>query len=91
MGWSAHLEAGIPKPLHGVGLATAVSMALLVASHLAHDNPFWAGTSAGIVCQPVLGASLRKGVFRMVGTVVGMAFWASACSFGSTLTRNFSA
>src|SRR6185369_5829246 len=35
------------------------------------DNPYWAGTSAAIVCQPHLGASLRKGWFRMVGTVVG--------------------
>src|SRR5262249_3528111 len=31
----------------------------------------WAGTSAALVCQPQLGASLRKGWFRMVGTVVG--------------------
>jgi uncharacterized membrane protein YccC len=30
-----------------------------------------AGTSAAIVCQPQLGASLRKGWFRMIGTVVG--------------------
>jgi uncharacterized membrane protein YccC len=35
------------------------------------DNPFWAGTSAAIVCQPQLGASLRKGWFRMIGTVIG--------------------
>ena len=34
-------------------------------------TPFWAGTSAAIVCQPHLGASLRKGWFRMIGTVVG--------------------
>ena len=33
--------------------------------------PYWAGTSAAIVCQPHLGASLRKGWFRMIGTVVG--------------------
>ncbi|MFZ2104770.1 MAG: FUSC family protein, partial [Roseiarcus sp.] len=35
------------------------------------DNPFWAGTSAAIVCQPQLGAALRKGWFRMIGTVIG--------------------
>ena len=33
--------------------------------------PFWAGTSAAIVCQPQLGASLRKAWFRMIGTIVG--------------------
>ena len=29
------------------------------------------GGTAAIVCQPRLGASLRKGSFRMIGTVVG--------------------
>ncbi len=66
----ATLIAG-PALLFGLRLAAAVSAALLVAFTLQLDNPSWAGTSAGIVCQPVLGASLRKGVFRLVGTVVG--------------------
>jgi hypothetical protein len=35
------------------------------------DNAYWAGTSAAIVCQPRLGASLSKGSFRMIGTVLG--------------------
>jgi uncharacterized membrane protein YccC len=35
------------------------------------DSPFWAATSAAVVCQPQLGASLRKGWFRMIGTVIG--------------------
>jgi uncharacterized membrane protein YccC len=48
-----------------------VCLALFVAFWLELDNPFWAGTSAAIVCQPQLGASLRKGWFRMIGTVVG--------------------
>ena len=32
---------------------------------------FWAGTSAALVSQPQLGASLRKGWYRMIGTLVG--------------------
>jgi len=44
---------------------------LFVAFWLELENPFWAGTSAAIVCQPQLGASLRKGWFRMIGTAVG--------------------
>jgi uncharacterized membrane protein YccC len=44
---------------------------LYVAFWLELDNAFWAGTSAALVCQPHLGASLRKGWFRMVGTLVG--------------------
>jgi uncharacterized membrane protein YccC len=57
--------------LFGVRLAASVCLALFVAFWLELDNPFWAGTSAAIVCQPQLGASLRKGRFRMIGTVIG--------------------
>jgi uncharacterized membrane protein YccC len=47
-----------------------VSLALYVAFWLELDESFWAGTSAAIVCQPHLGASLRKGWFRIIGTLV---------------------
>jgi hypothetical protein len=62
--------AGEPL-LFGVRLWISVPLALFVAFWLEFDNPFWAATSAVIVCQPQLGASLRKGWFRMIGTVVG--------------------
>ena len=57
--------------LFGVRLWASVCLALFVAFWLQLDEPFWAGTSAAVVCQPQLGASLRKGWFRMIGTVVG--------------------
>src|SRR5882757_10656506 len=57
--------------LFGVRLWASVCLALFVAFWLELDEPFWAGTSAAVVCQPQLGASLRKGWFRMIGTVVG--------------------
>jgi uncharacterized membrane protein YccC len=57
--------------LFGLRVWASVCLALFVAFWLQLDDPFWAGTSAAIVCQPQLGASLRKGWFRMVGTVVG--------------------
>src|SRR5260370_14035326 len=60
-----------PSLLFGLRLWTAVCLALFVAFWLELDNPFWAGTSAAIVCQLQLGASLRKGWFRMIGTVDG--------------------
>src|SRR6266446_7787239 len=60
-----------PSLLFGLRLWTAVCLALFVAFWLELDNPFWAGTSAAVVCQPQLGASLRKGWFRMIGTVIG--------------------
>ena len=60
-----------PPLLFGVRLWASVSLALHVAFWLELDNAFWAGTSAALVCQPHLGASLRKGWFLMIGTVVG--------------------
>jgi uncharacterized membrane protein YccC len=52
-------------------LWAAVCLALYVAFWLELDNAYWAGTSAALVCQPHLGASLRKGWFRMIGTLIG--------------------
>jgi uncharacterized membrane protein YccC len=57
--------------LFALRLWAAVCLAFYVSFWLQLDNPFWAGTSAAIVCQPQLGASLRKGWFRMIGTLVG--------------------
>lgn len=67
---SAVAAAG-PPLLFGVRLWASVCLALYVAFWLQLDNAYWAGTSAALVCQPFLGASLRKGWFRMVGTLVG--------------------
>jgi uncharacterized membrane protein YccC len=66
----AMLAAG-PPLLFGLRMWASVSLALYVAFWLELDNAFWAGTTAAIVCQPRLGASLRKGWFRMIGTPVG--------------------
>src|SRR5271156_2654542 len=60
-----------PPLLFGLRLWVSVCLALYVAFWLELDNAYWAGTTAAIVCQPSLGASLRKGWFRMIGTVVG--------------------
>jgi uncharacterized membrane protein YccC len=60
-----------PPLLFGLRLWASVCLALYVAFWLELDNASWAGTSAALVCQPFLGASLRKGWFRMIGTLVG--------------------
>src|ERR1700742_5089998 len=65
------VTAAGPPLLFGLRLWASVCLALLVAFWIQLDNPFWAGTSAAIVCQPQLGASLRKGWFRMIGTAIG--------------------
>src|SRR5271155_5362647 len=70
--WLARaLRSAAPPLLFGLRLWASVCLALYVAFWLELDNAYWAGTSAAVVCQPHLGASLRKGWFRMVGTIVG--------------------
>jgi uncharacterized membrane protein YccC len=65
------MSSAVPALLFGLRLWASVSLSLYIAFWLQLDNPFWAGTSAAIVCQPHLGASLRKGWFRMIGTIIG--------------------
>jgi uncharacterized membrane protein YccC len=73
--FAAHLanasRAAGPPLLFGLRLWVSVCLALYVAFWLELDDAYWAGTTAALVCQPHLGASLRKGWYRMIGTVVG--------------------
>ena len=65
------LRAMLPTLLYGIRLWVAVCLALFLSFWLELDNPFWAGVTAAIVCQPAVGASVRKGWYRMLGTVIG--------------------
>ena len=65
------LRAAVPALLFGLRLWASVCLALYIAFWLQLDNAYWAGASAVAVCQPSLGASLRKAWFRMIGTAVG--------------------
>jgi uncharacterized membrane protein YccC len=74
MSWDTTFAAAAqaaPPLLFGIRLWVAVCLALYVAFWLELDTAYWAGTTAALVCQPSLGASLRKGWFRMIGTFVG--------------------
>jgi uncharacterized membrane protein YccC len=75
------LSSAGPPLLFGVRLWASVCLALYVAFWLELDNAFWAGTTAAIVCQPQLGASLRKGWFRMVGTLIGATMIVALTAF----------
>jgi uncharacterized membrane protein YccC len=65
------VEAAAPPLLFGLRLWASVCLALYLAFWLELDHAYWAGASAAVVCQPRLGASLRKGWFRMIGTAIG--------------------
>jgi uncharacterized membrane protein YccC len=70
----AILSAAPNGILYGLRLWASVSLALFVAYYLELDNAYWAAATAAVVCQPSLGASLRKGRFRSIGTIVGAIF-----------------
>ena len=65
------LRSGRPALLFGLRLWVAAMLAFYISYWLELDNAYWAGTTAAVVCQPSLGASLRKASFRMIGTVIG--------------------
>src|SRR5271168_3051790 len=60
-----------PALLFALRLWVSVCLTYYVTFALMLSDPTWAVTTAAIVCTPVLGASLRKAFFRMIGTVVG--------------------
>ena len=70
--WGRHgrmrsaLGAVGPPLLLGLRLWASVCLAPYVTFWLQLENGLWAGTSAALVCQPRLGASLRKGWYRMI-------------------------
>src|ERR1700729_2650819 len=66
--WS---RTATPALLFGLRLWASVCVAFYVAFALELSEPTWAATTAALICQPVLGASLRKSMFRMIGTVIG--------------------
>jgi len=63
-----------PALIFGLRLSASVCLALYIAFWLQLDNAYWAAASAAAVSQPSLGASLRKGWFRMIGTLAGATF-----------------
>jgi uncharacterized membrane protein YccC len=65
------MHALSPPLLFGLRLWGAVCLTFYVAFWLELDTPYWAATTAAIVCQPSLGASLRKASFRIIGTIIG--------------------
>jgi uncharacterized membrane protein YccC len=72
--WADRVSAKALGPLlFALRLWASVCLALYVAFALELSDPSWAGTTAALVCQPQLGASLRKGSFRLMGTAAGGA------------------
>ena len=65
----ALLAAG-PLLLFGLRLWASVCLTLYAVFWLELDNSFWAGTTAAIVCQPQLGASLRRRATQQTASAI---------------------
>jgi uncharacterized membrane protein YccC len=50
--------------------ALAMTIAYAIALQMDWDRPYWAAFAVGMISLPAAGASLRKGVLRMSGTLV---------------------
>jgi uncharacterized membrane protein YccC len=68
------LATALPALMHGIRATIAACLALWIAFFLQLDDPTWAGMSAVTVCQPMFGATLRKGEARLVGNISAAIF-----------------
>jgi uncharacterized membrane protein YccC len=50
--------------------ALAMAIAYAIALRMEWDRPYWAAFAVGMISLPAAGASLRKGILRMSGTLV---------------------
>lgn len=77
-GLATRLFAAIPRPWTSATLAyvlrsvLAASLALWLGFQLHLDSPFSGASTVLLLVQPIQGAVRGKGVYRMLGTLVGM-------------------
>lgn len=65
---------GWPAALFSLKCFAAGMLALFVAFSIGLERPYWAFLTSYIVAQPMAGAVISKGVFRIAGSIVGGAF-----------------
>jgi uncharacterized membrane protein YccC len=65
---------GWPAALFSLKCFAAGMLALFIALSIGLERPYWAFLTSYIVAQPMAGAVLSKGLFRVLGTIVGGAF-----------------
>lgn len=59
--------------LHGLRLAFAAWIAFAIAAMFHLENAYWAAMPVWVVIQPYRGLMLERGLFRILGTVIGAA------------------
>lgn len=71
----SHIDWRSARARLAVKTAIAASVALYIAWSLNIDNPQWAAISAIIIVQASNGATIAKGIQRIIGTIIGVS-WA---------------
>ena len=69
--WS-RLGFDLPRLRFALRTAIAASIAFLIAWRLGLDHPQWSAMTVWAASQPTRGQLLEKGVFRAIGTAVGV-------------------
>lgn len=70
-GWALSLPVQLEPLLFSLKTFAAAMLALVASWELEVTEPQWSVITAYLVSQPLLGAILAKGAFRMVGTIGG--------------------
>src|SRR5687768_13923272 len=66
--------AWLERLLFSLKTLAAAILALLLSYLLEVKDPQWAVVTAYLVSQPMVGAILAKGAYRIIGTVIGATF-----------------
>ena len=75
---------GWPAALFSLKCFAGGMLALFVAFSIGLERPYWAFITAYIVAQPMAGAVISKGVFRVIGSIVGGGPSSETCRSGRT-------
>ena len=59
------------KAKEAIKTGLAFAMVFGIAMQLGWMNPYWAGWAVAVIALPTAGASIRKGMYRIVGTIPG--------------------
>jgi uncharacterized membrane protein YccC len=65
------MTIGFRQLLFSVNAFAGALLALFLSFAIGLERPFWAMVTVYIASQPLSGASVSKGVFRLIGTVIG--------------------
>ncbi|WP_372501742.1 FUSC family protein [Tistrella mobilis] len=80
-GWPARLGLDGAGLFQAVRLAAAALIAFSIAALLHVQNAYWAAMPVWVVAQSARGLLIERGIFRILGTLMGAGFGLAAVTF----------